>query len=286
MKGVKSTQRRRGFSVVEMMAVTGILAVLFALGSGVYRSARLAARVALAESNLKQVGVALELYYRRYGAFPAQGSDLAAALKGFVKDERVFANPLAEERVAGETITLMYREPSLDEADKAGQYVTAMFAEDGQTVVVLETGDRVEQRSDLRFDPNHVIPLLIALTGEQQIRGELNLNPRNNWDCEFEMRKPDGTVITRDDLLGSKGELTYEGKALWIRVNPKGNGNQNSLTLDGESYSVRNGVLYTLDGGRMGVRLYNSGRNGEAMGKWWIAIHASGTAIQGVRGNK
>jgi len=116
--------------------------------------------------------------------------------------------------------------------------------------------------------------------------GELNINPNNNDDFEFALLKPDGSEITRDDLHASGGSLTYSGPATKILVKPKGNGNQNTLTLNGAVYHLDNKNRYlilTLPGGSMVVHLYNSkGGRGRAMGKWWIAINAWGVKIKEV----
>ena len=115
------------------------------------------------------------------------------------------------------------------------------------------------------------------------VGGGLNLNPNNNDDFEFELRKPDGSLITRDDLHASNGTLRYIGDAAMIYFKPKGNGNQNTLTLNGQVYRVENKnryIILQLPGGSINVDLFNSkAGKGRAMGKWWIAINARGAKI-------
>jgi len=115
------------------------------------------------------------------------------------------------------------------------------------------------------------------------LAGAINLNPNNRSNFEFELVKPDGGTITRDDLHDNP-DLEYRGPAVSIRVRPKGNGNQNSLYLDGELYRLRNGRTYVIQvqpGGQMTVYLYNDNPNGNgrSMGKWWLEINATSANI-------
>ena len=110
------------------------------------------------------------------------------------------------------------------------------------------------------------------------ILGRINLNPNNSPHNEFLLTKPDGTRITRDDLhqnapVDVEGCL-YIGSAAEIRVKPKGNGQQNDLTIDGENYALQNSNTYVFNGDELSVRLHNDqvGSNGKAMGHWWIEI--------------
>ena len=134
-------------------------------------------------------------------------------------------------------------------------------------------------------DPNASIGKLahVIIVKGSTITGSINLNPNNNSDFEFLLlTKPGGATITRDDLHDSNGVVAYEGLATQVRVRPKGNGNQNGLTVDGSIYPLRNGRVYTITpSGSMAVRVYNSKHgNGKSMGKWWIEISAPAAAIE------
>ena len=174
----------------------------------------------------------------------------------------------------------------------------------------------MERRDDLHFLPSELNDALAAVlnpteglpgTDEQKeeqrdgVLGLINLNPRNNDDFEFEMLLPYGAPITRDVLHASNGDFVYGGgeagtdgnTAVQIRVCPKGNGNQNSVSVDGVPYPIRNGRVYiiTADITSMSVHLYNvscngngsggnnNSGNGKAMGRWWIEINAPGGTI-------
>lgn len=112
------------------------------------------------------------------------------------------------------------------------------------------------------------------------ISGVININPNNSGANEFSLTTGSGAVITRDTLadaanLAGDGTL-YQGAASALHVKPKGNGNQNSITLDGKPYALRNSNTYDFDGD-MQVRLYNDkAKGGKAMGHWYIQV-VSGT---------
>lgn len=286
----------------EALAVAAAIAILLGIGYGICKGARLQARLAVAENNLKHVDVAMNLFFNRFGSYPPEGANLVAVLAPYVRDLEVFRNPLADEGAPGQTLSALYREPSLRELDGPGRYITAFVSDDGTRAVILKSGSRIERFSDLAL-PADAASRVAVLSGtpsqpgadsppdEQagsspdsgDVDGNLNLNPGQGNDFEFYLLKPEGTAITRDDLLASRGSLSYYGEAVRIVFKPKGNGNQNTLTLNGQVYRLENQSRYlivTLPGGAMTVHLYNSlaGR-GAAMGKWWIAINATGARI-------
>jgi len=323
---------RSGFSVIEIMSVAGVIALLLGLGFTLQRSIRAAAAVTVAESDLKQIGTAMELYFRQYGSYPPQGCDLVAALTPFVGNPDVFKSPLLDEATPGQTISDLYRAPTSDELDRPNIYLTAMVSDNGHTSVVLRTGQVVERHDDILFNPNDPRDFHASLstTGDYSIApptdgsdgsggsgatgdppptppeptgttisGSININPRNNEDFEFSMTVPAGShwssgppiepnpdgqyCIGRDDLITRNTvSRLYSGLATQIRLCPKGNGNQNSITVNGEP--LRNGTLYIITctaGTTMTVTLRNTNAhsNGKAMGKWWIDITASSGTV-------
>ncbi len=111
------------------------------------------------------------------------------------------------------------------------------------------------------------------------IAGEVNINPGKSSNHEFTLGLADGTVITRDDLTKEYGG--YTGPAEMVFLKPKGNGNQNSLTLNGAPYTIYNANTYEITGS-LDVRLYNDKVNpaGKAVGHWWVEITANGATIE------
>jgi len=146
--------RRSGLSIIEIMSVAGVVALLMAMGFMLYRSMRVAARVSVAENDLKQIATGMELYFRQFGSYPPQGSDLAQVLRPFVDNPEVFNNPLKEETSPGKTVSDLYQQPTLGTLDRPNSYVTAMVSDNGTTSVILKTGQIIERHDDLRFDPN------------------------------------------------------------------------------------------------------------------------------------
>ncbi len=137
---------RQGFVVVETLAAMGVVAILLTMVFLLFSNMRRAARVTMAETRLKQVSAGLELYFRKYRCYPPKGSNLAEELAPFVASLEVFSNPLLEELTPGETISSLYRQPTLLEIDSPFKYVTAMVSDDVETALILSTGDRVERR--------------------------------------------------------------------------------------------------------------------------------------------
>ncbi|HPD14601.1 MAG TPA: prepilin-type N-terminal cleavage/methylation domain-containing protein [Planctomycetota bacterium] len=155
-------RRGRGFVIIEVVTVITIIAVLLSLGYSVYKGARLSARVVVASNNLKQVGMALELFNKKYECYPPEGANLATMLAPFVQNPEVFNNPLADEPTPGKTLSELYVEPYDEEADRPGSYLTAFVTEDGTTAVVLKTGNIVERVDNLSLpsDPDSIVAIL------------------------------------------------------------------------------------------------------------------------------
>ncbi len=128
-----------------------------------------------------------------------------------------------------------------------------------------------------------------STNGTASVAGLVNLNPNNSPSNEFTMITVNGVPYTRDNLhqdaqINEEGTF-YEGEVHFTKFKPKGNGNQNGMTVNGTTYELANANLYTLVGS-MNVRLYNDNVNGagKAMGKWWLQIN-SGTAFVLENGN-
>jgi len=115
--------------------------------------------------------------------------------------------------------------------------------------------------------------------GSCSVGGAININPNNSPQNEFQLKLVNGTIIDRDDLVQDYGG--YNGPALMVHVKPKGNGNQNELLVNGENYPLENKSLYQILSPTMAVNLYNDNVNpqGKAVGKWWIAIGATGATV-------
>ena len=120
----------------------------------------------------------------------------------------------------------------------------------------------------------------------RKLGGELNINPNNSPHNEFTLIKGDGSKIMRDDLHAKSAHdgtgVFYEGKGTYIRVKPKGNGNQNGLTIDGKVYALENKNTYVIESEDMDVRVYNDkvGKTGRCMGHWWLSTGAGCATVR------
>lgn len=107
------------------------------------------------------------------------------------------------------------------------------------------------------------------------LSGSLNLNPGNSPQNMFEMRMSDGTLITRDDLVGGHPGAT--GMAEEIHVRPAGAGNQNTLLLNGAPFPLSNSRSYMIQGKNLSVTLVNTtpGQGqGQGMGQWNLSVNS------------
>ena len=144
--------------------------------------------------------------------------------------------------------------------------VTAAYADRNKSVAsitVFRPGQSFAQAPEAEED--------CISTG--QVGGTINLNPSNNRDFSFDMTTTDDQLITRGDLLANGNGYTFSGTVSYIRFRPKGNGNQNSLTLNGETMELENKHTYELRGPAIQVSLRNSrSGNGTSIGTWYLDI--------------
>ncbi len=118
---------------------------------------------------------------------------------------------------------------------------------------------------------------------DTSIAGGININPNNSPHMEFTLQTAGGATYTRDDLhkdspISGDGTF-YQGGATYMLVKPKGNGNQNTLYINGKIYPLRNSSIYTFSGA-MTVRVYNAKpKNGKAMGHWWVSVSGDGIVV-------
>ncbi|MDW8364681.1 MAG: DUF1559 domain-containing protein [Abditibacteriales bacterium] len=91
---------RRGFTLIELLVVIAIVAILAAILMPVFTQAREKARQASCSSNLKQMGLAIQMYVQDYEAYPAFSYNRVGGverwydiLQPYVKNVGVFVCP-------------------------------------------------------------------------------------------------------------------------------------------------------------------------------------------------
>lgn len=67
------SNKKNGFTMIELLVVIVILGILSALGLGSFTAAQQKSRDSRRKSDLKAIGVALETYYNDYGNYPLDG---------------------------------------------------------------------------------------------------------------------------------------------------------------------------------------------------------------------
>ena len=174
---------------------------------------------------------------------------------------------------SGGQLTLANRQMNMEQAfyvaeggaERAVSYITRV----GVTVTTNITGS---------IGNGIYMTFIVPSGGSHALSGSLGINPNNSADNEFVLIKPDGTTITRDDLADDIREydsvpcVYYSGSAILVHVKPKGNGNQNTLLVDGAIYTVENSTTYDFVG-EMNVIVQNDSRNNgnhRANGHWFL----------------
>jgi hypothetical protein len=127
--------------------------VVLTLALSMLGTVRREARVAVATTKLRGISTAMGLHYNASSKYPKQGANLAQVLADFVQDTDVFASPFMSEPEPGHTVSTLYQEPTLREADRPENYLTSMISADGHMVVVLKTMGKVDRVGGLDFNP-------------------------------------------------------------------------------------------------------------------------------------
>ncbi|MDH3583891.1 MAG: hypothetical protein OER86_06725 [Phycisphaerae bacterium] len=116
------------------------------------------------------------------------------------------------------------------------------------------------------------------------VAGGIYLNPSNDEGAQFTLKYMDAEgeeqTITRNDLHKNsdvnEDGVYWEGYCHYLRIQPHGNGDQNSLMINGEAYMVDNEEVYVIETpveDAMFIRVQNDSlKNGKAMGLWWSDI--------------
>jgi prepilin-type N-terminal cleavage/methylation domain-containing protein len=105
--------KRKGFTLIELLVVIAIIAILAGILFPVYANARRTARKTQCMNNLKQIGVALDIYAQDHDhRYPlgvdSQGNYWYASLQSYIRTKDVFACPEDSAAVSGANFAASY----------------------------------------------------------------------------------------------------------------------------------------------------------------------------------
>ena len=174
-------EMRRGFTLIEMLVVLGILAVLIGIGIGSFSSATRKAQKTRGQELVSNVATALEAVYQREGCWPRR--ILANGASDGLLDENV-AYELAKRKVM--TLTYKDSEKKTSGLDCCG--VVTPWAQDaiksaGQGA---NTGTRVQTGGTVK---DHVLHYAVDVDGDGYVNasvGGVSVNIRGSaavWCC-------------------------------------------------------------------------------------------------------
>lgn len=262
MKGVLQSRHRSkdGMTIIELVVAMLIIAVI---APGIYHGMRL--------------GLNLNALSGQYFAAAGLGREWLEQMRG-VSYDSVTTNNFSQETVF---LNHIGHDDRLALNGTRSCTIQERFYPTRKLVTInvdwIFRGEpRTEQLTSVIFLKNEA-----ATDGiHGDMSGHVGINPNNSPDNAFEMTLPDNTTVTRDDLTNHYPG--YTGGATEVRFKPKGNGSQNTLMLNGESFTIFNNTTYTISSDSMQVNIWNTNVNpaGKAVGQWYITITATNARIE------
>ena len=84
--------KNKAFTLIELLIVIAVIGLISTLAMTALNSARKKARDARRLSDVKQIIIALELYYDEYKKYPGSTSSYGEAEGGFIQGHRIRTN--------------------------------------------------------------------------------------------------------------------------------------------------------------------------------------------------
>lgn len=152
---------RRGFTLIELLVVIAIIAILAAILFPVFARAREKARQASCQSNLKQIGLAFEMYVQDYDeTYPMCAMKRAGGyayyyyqtLEPYLKNEQIWYCPSADDRRYAPNRRLIGLAPPTGTDDDILKKAQIKFP--AEKILVGDTGRAWYIYNDCQDDPN------------------------------------------------------------------------------------------------------------------------------------
>lgn len=221
----QSPPGRRGYSLIELAIVSGVIAALAGLLLGAAQNARGLATDTRCLSNLRQVSVALRLYMLSFNSLPNDQpeANLAADLRPFLEDRACLTCPL-DHATPGRSYDPFY---VARRCDTAAQFVVGCPRHNGSRSAVNLMAESSVNYVDLALV--HFVP-----------QGGTNTpGPPHAPTAQSPQHAADSVSLIRPGQAVSQGKLNFEdGSSLTM------SGNGRVILL--QSFRKTNGVLYTI----------------------------------------
>ena len=95
LQRVRKRQDRRGFTLIEIMAVTAIIGMITAMALPNFMQARVSANEAAAQDSLRSLYTLIEDYRFANGSYPTDASQLTNFVDTYYKKHSVISNPVS-----------------------------------------------------------------------------------------------------------------------------------------------------------------------------------------------
>jgi type II secretory pathway pseudopilin PulG len=218
-----------GFVPIELLAVISVIAVLLGLGIVAVRNARQQAYLAQAEGRLKQVSIALDLYFQQNGSYPPPGYDLSLELSPYLRDKKVLKNCIGTIDISD-----VYESLDLQHIDEPENYITGFYADDGKTMVLLKTMGKIVRKTGYSFNPrSHTSAKFAGMSAVAAEYGETvetvtdtelqeGRVVRYTLDCDDKKKGVSIKFQAAGDQLGEDGATEYDRFSLQVEIDGDG----------------------------------------------------------------
>ncbi|TWT99825.1 Type II secretion system protein G precursor [Botrimarina colliarenosi] len=257
-------RNRRGFTLVELLVVIAIIGILVALLLPAVQAAREAARRSQCSNNVKQLGLALQMYHDTHGHFPPgheESGDDGPSYRHQLS-WLTLCLPFVEERAIADMIEPSMIDPALNAHDNvllvpAGRNVIPTFTCPSDPIAAYEVAAIPRDDAEtLFFAPTNYL-------GNQGTVCECRTKVCSGMfghDTKFKMSQiTDGTsqtIAVGESLKGDLDPNTLEDNYIYLRGS--GNADDISTCVGGESNTADRATAWI--GGQPHLNMFSTSR--------------------------